>query len=158
MCNIGGIIYQPAIHASMSLPFVLWLDCELFLHVIGYFGITQQDCQNQGCCWAPADVSSPYYYSLSVCLNNFEVIPIVSVFYEVSLIKLYIYMHLLQNQPYCFRKSTPPPPTPTCLPDEYRFDCGMHACSRTYWCVDVCYHITLMHCIHRCCWNYPGAV
>ena len=33
-------------------------------------------------------------------------------------------VYISQNQPYCFRKSTPPPPTPTCLPDEYRFDCG----------------------------------
>lgn len=36
---------------------VICQSVQLYLCIIGYFGITQQDCQNQGCCWAPADVS-----------------------------------------------------------------------------------------------------
>ena len=34
----------------------------------------------------------------------------------------------------------------------------MCACNKTYWLINVCCNITLMHCIHRCCWDYPGAV
>lgn len=51
---------------------VIYQSAQLYLCIVGYFGITQQDCQNQGCCWAPADVS-PHLCAGAVflCVDNY---------------------------------------------------------------------------------------
>jgi hypothetical protein len=47
-------------------PYTTRKDC-------GFFGITQQQCLNNGCCWSPDEEHDPYCFYSNAPTNNYFV-------------------------------------------------------------------------------------
>lgn len=49
----------PIVHVHIALMQLSGHRLCIFsiIQIVGYFGISQQDCENKSCCWSPADVS-----------------------------------------------------------------------------------------------------
>ena len=76
----------------------------------GYLGINEQECEEKGCCWSPADVRVT---TTILCIDSRQS-------FAFSLTSF-------QNQPWCFYKNRPSP-NGTCHIDAARTDCGNNIC------------------------------